>query len=233
MTTTLRTCIACLLVLCCAPALAQYRCGNVFQDRPCESGTQINLSPSGRPLPSQPPVPGAVVRSSPPANAATFAIACSRIGEQAQRITWKREGGATQEQQLAERVTMLSPEDHAKTVAAVYARRGSATEIRSAIEADCMAEKEKQAQSAELLRQLRRDAGESASAPAGAAAPARTADNAPSPASTKPSASQCASLKRQVDDARARLAQGGSSRQMESLQNDRRSAEASLRSSGC
>ena len=232
MTTTLRTCTAWLLVLCCAPALAQYRCGNVFQDRPCESGTQINLSPSGRPLPSQPTTPGAVVRSAPPANAATFAIACSRIGEQAQRITWKREGGATQEQQLAERATMLSPEDHAKTVAGVYARRGSATEIRSSIEAECMAEKEKQAQSAELLKQLRRDAGESAAAPA-TTTPARTADNAPSPTSTKPSASQCASLKRQVDDARARLAGGGSSRQMESLQNDRRSAEASLRSSGC
>lgn len=230
MKNTLRSCIACLLVLAGAPALALYRCGNVFQDKQCESGTQIDLSPSGRPQ-AAPPAP--TPRSAPPANAATFAIACSRIGEQAQRMTWKREGGATQDQQLAERATVLSPADQAKTVGAVYARRGSAPEIRASIEAECIAEKEKEAEAAELLKQLRKQAGESAASPAAAAAgPARAADNA-APTSNKLSASQCASMKKSVDDAKARLTQGGSGRQMESLQNERRSAETTLRSSGC
>ena len=246
---TLRSCIACLLVLSAAPALALYRCGNVFQDKPCESGTQINLSPSGRPMaspaapapaaaPATAPVPATAtagpVRSAPPANAATFAIACSRIGEQAQRITWKREGGATLEQQLAERATVLSPADQARTVQAVYARRGSAPDIRAAVEAECMAEKARESEAAELLRQLRKDAGETAAAPAPAPAPVAAADNAaPPPPGNKPSASRCASLKRSVDDARARLVQGGNVRQMETMQNERRSAEASLRGSGC
>jgi hypothetical protein len=88
----------------------------------------------------------AVRSAPPPATAATFAIACSRIGEQAQRIGGKREGGATMEQQLAERATVLSPEDQAKTVRSVYARRGSVSEIRSQIEAECMADKAREAE---------------------------------------------------------------------------------------
>ena len=236
----LRSCIACLLVLAGAPAMAMYRCGNVFQDKPCESGTQIDLSPSGRAAPSQ-ALPGAApaavaapARSTPRANAATFAIACSRVGEQAQRITWKREGGATMEQQLAERATVLSPDEQAKTVQSVYARRGSAPDIRSQVEAECMADKEKEAAAAELLNQLRKQAGETPVAPPEAAGTAaRSTEATPPPASDKPSKAYCASLKKSVDDARVRLAQGGSSRQMESMQNDRRSAENSMRSSGC
>lgn len=239
----LRTCIACLLVLAGTPALAMYRCGNVFQDKPCESGNQINLSPSGRPQAS-PVAPAAAAAAAaaarPPApSSATFAIACSRVGEQAQRITWKREGGATLEQQLAERASMLSPEEQAKTVRSVYARRGSAPDIRSQIESECMADKEKEAQAAELLNQLRKQAGETAAPPAAAgtatSATAKAAEAAapPAAASNKPSASHCRSLKRSVDDARSRLAQGGSARQMEYLQNERRSAEQSLRESGC
>jgi hypothetical protein len=229
----LRSCIACLLVAAAAPALALYRCGNVYQDKPCESGTQVNLTPSGRPQTS--PAPAALPVRSPPANAATFAIVCSRIGEQAQRITWKREGGATMEQQLAERATVLSPADQAKTVQSVYARRGSAPEIRSQIEAECMAEKAREAEAAETLNQLRKQAGDTPAAPAaGSAAPLRSAENAAQPsAGNKPSASYCRSLKRAVDDVRARLAQGGSGRQMEMLQNERRSAEQSYRDSGC
>jgi hypothetical protein len=226
----LRSCYAFLRVGAAAPALALYRCGNVYQDKPCESGTQVNLTPSGRPQTS--PAPAALPVRSPPANAATFAIVCSRIGEQAQRITWKREGGATMEQQLAERATVLSPADQAKTVQSVYARRGSAPEIRSQIEAECMAEKAREAEAAETLNQLRKQAGDPPTA--GAAAPLRSAENAAQPsAGNKPSASSCRSLKRAVDDVRARLAQGGSGRQMEMLQNERRSAEQSYRDSGC
>lgn len=234
MKNTLSSCIACLLALSGTQALALYRCGNVFQDKPCESGSQVNLSPSGRPQsgPGAAPLP----RPAPAPNSATFAIACSRVGEQAQRITWKREAGATQEQQLAERATVLSPEDQARTVAAVYARRGSAADIRAAIEAECMADKAKEAEAAELLRQLRRQAGDSAPAPAAPAAdatPARAPDSARASTGNKPSASDCSSLRKSVDDAKARLVQGGSGRQMEMLQNERRSAEASLRGSGC
>src|SRR6188474_1366834 len=117
----LRSSIACLLVLSTAPAFALYRCGNVFQDKPCESGNQVILSPSGRPATQAPAAPsaapaGAAATRPSTSNSASFAIACSRVGEQAQRIVWKREGGATVEQQLAERATVLSPDEQAKTV---------------------------------------------------------------------------------------------------------------------
>jgi hypothetical protein len=239
MNNALRSSVACLLVLSAAPAFAMYRCGNVFQDKPCETGTQINISPSGRQQAA--PAPSAAPRAAAPANSATFAIACSRVGEQAQRIAWKREGGATLDQQLAERATLLSPADQEKTVRGVYARRGSAPDIRSQIEAECMADKEKEAQAQELLKQLRKDAGETTATPQPAATPARAADAAAGAADaatapnagSKPSTAHCASLRRSVDDVKSRLVQGGSASQMEYLQRERRSAEAALRSSGC
>jgi hypothetical protein len=86
-------------------------------------------------------VGSSVAHSAPPGNAATFAFTCSRIGEQAQRIATRRDGGASLDQQLAERATRLSPADQARTVHAVYARKGIPTDVRSEIEADCMAEK--------------------------------------------------------------------------------------------
>lgn len=232
--------IAGLLVLAGAPALAMYRCGNVYQDKPCESGPEIRLSPSGRPAAVPAPAPVApAVRSLSPVPS-PFAMACARVGEQAQRIVWKREGGATQEQQLAEPPTVLSPQEQARTIAAVYARRGSAPEIRAAIQAECIVDKQKEAQAAELLDPLRRQAGDPAGSPAAGtapqAAPGSTGDSAqvrPAAASIKPSASTCASLRQSVDNAKARLRQGGSAATMEVLENGRRSAEASLRNSGC
>lgn len=233
--------LACLLVLCGAPALAMYRCGNVFQDKPCESGPEIRLSPSGRPTnaPAAPrAAPGASAPAAAPAAAtpSSFTAACARVGEQAQRIVWKREGGATQEQQLAERATGLSQAEHAKTVTGVYARRGSAPEVRAAIEAECVAERQKEADAAALLNQLRKQAGETPVAPAAGPAPGATAEStpaSPAPGDGKPSVATCSRLRSALADVNARLSQGGNARIMETLQNERRSAEASFRSSGC
>lgn len=236
--------VACLLVLAGAPALAMYRCGNVFQDKPCESGPGIRLSPSGRPSsqPAAAPAAPAAATAGPsakPATPSSFTAACARVGDQAQRIAWKREGGATQEQQLAERATVLPRTEQVQTIAAVYARRGSAPEIRAAIESECIANKQKEAEAADLLRQLRKQAGETAEAPAPApqAAPTSPAEAAPqasaTPASTKPSEAACANLRRPLDDVNSRLRRGGSARTMEFLQTERRRAEASLRSAGC
>jgi hypothetical protein len=231
--------LACLLVLCGAPALAMYRCGNVFQDKPCESGAEIRLSPSGRPT-TAPPAARAPASAPAAAPAATtpssFTAACARVGEQAQRIVWKREGGATQEQQRAERSTALAPAEHAKTVAGVYARRGSAPEVRAAIEAECVADKQQEADAAALLSQLRKQAGETPAAPPASPAPGAAAESTSArtaPADGKPSVATCSRLRSALADANARLTQGGSARAMEALQNERRSAEASFRSSGC
>ena len=228
--------MTCVLALAGTPALAMYRCGNVFQDKPCDSGTEIRLSPSGRPAAGQGPAPApppvAAAAATAPAN---FAAACARFGDQARRMVWKREGGATQEQQLAERGT-LPPGEHARTVRDVYARRGTAPEIQAQIEAECVADKQKEAEAADLLSRLRRQAGETAGGPAAAAPTTATAGDsarASTPAGNKPSASTCKGLRRSVDDVNALLRQGGSARSMEYLQNQRREAETSFSKAGC
>ena len=234
--------LATALVLSSAPALALFRCGNVFQDKPCESGPEIRLSPSGRPITGPAPAraPAAVAAAALPATAAAgpasnFAVVCARVGDQAQRIVWKREGGVSQEQQLAERSTTLSADDYAKAVRDVYARRGAAPEIKAALEAQCVTDRQKEFEASEALMLLRKQAGDTGTT---AAAPGNTvvADNAqasPAPAGSKPSAARCKGLRQSIDDANARLRQGGSGRTMESLHNERRDAEASLRSAGC
>lgn len=235
--------IAGLLALSGAPAMAMYRCGNVFQDTPCTSGTEIRLSPSGRPAPAQPAAPAAPAaaaataapaeKSAPPATPSSFAVACARVGDQAQRIVWKREAGATQEQQLAERATVLPPSEQTKTIAAVYARRGNAPEIRAAIEAECVVDRQKEAAAAELLGQLRKQAGETgATAPVASSSAGDSAQTRPA-ASSKPSVATCARLRQTLAEANGRLSQGGSARSMEQMQNDRRNAEAAFRGNGC
>jgi hypothetical protein len=236
MNESLRRCVGLLLILSGAPAMAMYRCGNVFQDTPCESGKEIRLSPSGRPATAPSDAPTAPAAPAPAASPSPFAAACARVGEQAQRIAWKREGGATREQQLAEPSTVLPRGEQAKTIDAVYARRGSAPEIRAAIQSECVAEKQKEAEAAEMLRQLRKQAGEIRDVPAAdtaSPAPALNSGQVRPTASTEPSAANCASLRRAVDHANSRLRQGGSAGVMEKLQDDRRRAEESVRSSGC
>jgi hypothetical protein len=228
-----------LLILSGAPAMAMYRCGNVFQDKPCESGKEIRLSPSGRPATAPSNAPAAPAAPATAASPPPFAAACARIGEQAQRIAWKREGGASREQQLAEPSTVLPHGEQAKTIDAVYARRGSAPEIRAAIQSECLAEKQKEAEAAEMLRHLRKQAGEIREAPAASTAsptspiPVPNSGQIRPTAATQPSAAHCASLREVVEHANSRLRQGGSAAAMEKLQNERHRAEESVRSSGC
>ena len=254
MNQTVRFFIAVLLVLSGAPALAMYRCGNVFQDTPCAGGTEIRLSPAGRQLPagtSSPPNAPAPTAAGSAFATSPFTTACARSGEQAQRMVWKREGGASQEQQLADPPGVLSRSEQAKLLGDVYARRGTAMEVRNAIQAECLVEKQKEAEATELLGRLRKQSGESDASSAPSAPPAALAASSPAIRAVaaappqagasaagsaanryvstggKPSAAACAGLRKAVDDVDTRLRQGGSSQAMEMMQNDRRSAETS------
>src|SRR5687767_4339262 len=76
---------------------ALFRCGNVFQDRPCDAGVeQQQLRPGGGGGGASTGGASAATRASP------FAAVCGRVGEHAQRIAWKREGGATLERQVSD-----------------------------------------------------------------------------------------------------------------------------------
>jgi hypothetical protein len=213
-------------------AHAVYRCGNVFQDTPCDAaGTQMH---PGGVRPAQPAARGATPSPAPataPSGASAFAATCSRMGEDAQKMVWKREGGATQERQLAE-LPAGNRDEMAKVLDSVYRKRGSAPEIRSAIEAECIAEKQQAADKAAALRALLpADAG----APA-AAAPAATSTEGPAAsktqAATGPSAA-CPGWRRDLESLNAQLRAGGNAATMERIQAQRRSVEKSMSEGRC
>ena len=131
------------------PAQALFRCGNSYQDKPCETaGAASAVNPAIRNA-TVPVAPAAMKPAASP-----FAAACARMGNEAQRIVWNREAGATREKQIAE-----VPQGHAhgellQTIESVYTKRGTAPEIRGQIEAECLAQKQKQADASAALKAL-------------------------------------------------------------------------------
>jgi hypothetical protein len=211
-------------------AAATYRCGNVFQDRPCDAG-----------VPQQRVLPGggrSGVAAPAAATGSPFAAACSRVGEQAQRIVWKREGGATLDRQLAE---AQGNEELAATIQSVYGKRGTAPEIRAAVEAECVAQRQKAAEAAEAIKALQKQAGQAPGLPTPASAPAQAAGTdaplpaaaaQPMPAANRPDP-RCAAWRDQHSNVEFQLRRGGSAGTMESLQNQRRMVEKKLSDARC
>lgn len=210
-------------------AHAVYRCGNVYQDRPCdEKGPQAHLTPGMKAAPAA--GPSAATAASP------FAAACTRAGEEAQKIVWKREAGATQEKQMAELPNTGSRAAMASIIDSVYRKRGSAPEIRAAIEAECVAEKQKEADDAAALKLLlqSRQAGGAAPAPAAAAGDAPSeAPAARKGQATIGASSSCPSWRSEQETINAEFRKGGNAVRMEQLQNRRRDVEKQLRDGRC
>jgi hypothetical protein len=224
-------------------AHAVYRCGNVFQDTPCDAaGTQ--MTPGGvrpsQPSPRTPAAaPAAGSAAAAPAGPSPFAAACSRLGEEAQKMVWKREGGATQERQMAD-LPAGNRQEMAKVLDSVYRKRGSAPEVRAAIEAECVAEKQQAADNAAVLRALlpANATAQGGGAPAQASSPAAEAPAADGSTAQKRQTATgpnpaCPSLRRDLDAINVQLRAGGSAASMESLQSRRRSAEKSLADAHC
>jgi len=128
------------------PGMAQaalYRCGSNYQDRPCEDATkQEVLRPSGvrvddRPGPAAKPVAAPAKTTAAPSAIA----ACHGKAERAERIAWKREGGASRAQMLDEmrgRNGTTEGREQEALINQVYGRKGSAGEIRAAVHNECL-----------------------------------------------------------------------------------------------
>ena len=113
-----------------------YRCGNVYQDRPCD-GAQ-----AGKPVPGGAPSVRAANTSAAPSTGAAAYPECTQRGADSQKIVWARENGETEEKMSAAE----SSPARKKLVADVYRVRGAAPQVRTRIEAECqveMAEKAK------------------------------------------------------------------------------------------
>ena len=219
---------------------ALFRCGNVFQDRPCDAGVQQQqLRPGGGGGGASNASASAATRASP------FAAVCVRVGEHAQRIAWQREGGATLDRQVSAIPQASDRQEMIAITQAVYARRGTATEIRASIEAECVQRKTEAAQASEALRNLHKQAGQGVvegapggtTAPAPAvvptAAPGAAAPGAPGTGATTAPNPACAGLRDQATAVEARLRSGGRVETMEMLQRQRRQIEKSQSEAGC
>jgi hypothetical protein len=221
----------------CAPAAAQtmYRCGNAYQDRPCNS--------------SQPP--GKVVNTSGAGTAAApppmLTAECAQRGEAAQKIAWVRETGQTEAMQLS---ATVDSRDTA-LISEVYRHTGSAAQIRSAVEASCMAAADRATQRAAAPA-----ASPTGNARAEGAAPALP--SRPIPASMLPPAdapdpqqlarqradeearaaaasrkARCDELVVRLDTIRQTQRLGGSAAAQEDMKQQLRSAEQQVRAAGC
>ena len=122
------------------PIFAQqmYRCGSTYQDRPCD-GAQPGKKLGGSGNSS------AAEASSSPKPAVD--LNCTRRGSDAEKIKWTREAGRTEEMQLA----AARDSGQRALISEVYGRSGTSGEVRAAVEAECMAEKDRAAQAAVLM----------------------------------------------------------------------------------
>ncbi|MGE0332844.1 MAG: hypothetical protein AB7P37_19370 [Ramlibacter sp.] len=219
-------------LLAASPAHALYRCGNAYQDKPCtNSEGDARTTPSAKPAAS-------VAAPQPPAAPAgsAYAQVCARLGQEAQKVAWKREAGATQDKQLAELARTGSRDEMAMVIASVYSRRGSAPEIRAAVEAECRAERQHEADKAAALAALQPRASRPVQTLAVPAEQARETDMprtmSASQRTVDPKAA-CPGLRSMDATLREQMRAGGSAATMESLNAQRRRLDQRLFDAKC
>lgn len=197
-----------------AQAQSLYRCGNTYQDKPCEKGDQKVVG-----------VNRAAAANERPA----LDLACARLGEQAKKIIWMREGGALKEKLLSE----TNSEEQRKLIVDVYSIRGNSADVRSAIENDCMAQKVND----RLLGKVSAEAS-SASTPKKSVANEQKTETGKSTtanqdANDKQKKQLCSLLRNQITSARDAQRAGSSADQQDTLNQQKRELESQLKSSGC
>ena len=217
------------------PAQALYRCGNSYQDKPCSAAAaETPINPAVR-LGYSPANAAARPTTSP--SSSPFASACAQVGKEAQRIVWNREGGATREKQIDELPRGAAYEEMVKTIDSVYIKRGTAPEIRSQIEAECLVEKQRQADALATLKALNEQAGikpGTTSVVAPAAAPAVSAPpvTVAAAAAGDPRAA-CTRLRAQDDALRASQPSRGDATVVKTIHEQRQAMDAKLSAAKC
>lgn len=185
-----------------------YRCGKVFQDRPCESNVAGKVIGSG----SAATQPAAVASTDP---------VCHQRGERAKRIIWARETGKTQDEQLA----TATGTGEQTLIREVYLMRGSSTDIAAAVTAKCAADREKALQAP------------AATAPTPAAPPVVSAPVPTSATSEQSDAAarkrQCDDIDVRLRGVQEQERAGGSAALMDNLRKQRSDLDNRRRAAGC
>lgn len=160
-------------------------------------------------------------------------MACARIGKSSLDIIWKREAGVLREAQYA---TAPSDLEHKKLVSSVYERRGTAPEIRAAIETDCIGEKQRAADTAAAIAVLQNAQGNTSAVkePSSKVATPTAAAGESAPAIKKSiNATQCADLNNELIFLQASSRRGGSVATMEGINAQRRAIDSKISSTKC
>jgi glucose/arabinose dehydrogenase len=137
-------------------AAAMYRCGNVFQDKPCDSGPQQVITPgrqgAATSAPAPAPKPGALPELS--RTTADTAAMCARVGGRVDAVARKRDAGATAQQQMQG----ADPET-VRAVQTVYSvgagGKLTVAQMRAFAEMGCMADEQVKAQTQAAMRAAR------------------------------------------------------------------------------
>lgn len=213
--------VICLLLCTYVQAQQMYRCGKVFQDRPCDGSQQINTPP-------------AATGTAQNSVRAPTDLECARRGEEAQRIVWAKEAGRTEEMQLAS----ANPGQR-QLISNVYRRRGTSGELRAAIEADCVAEKERAAQAAALIsagsKMLEQGKSAPPSSPNGPSYGDQSAGarSKPMVASDAQKKSNCSKLSARLVEIRNTQRGGLSAAAMDNLNREYAETDKARRDAGC
>jgi hypothetical protein len=198
-----------------------YRCGNQYQDRPCDAGQPSRALGSANPNAT--------------AVASNVDRECTQRGRDSMRISWGREAGATLEKALSEN-------RDAQLVRDVYGKRGSAAEVRTAIEADCQVQKEKEATTAAALKALGVDGRtplpapalpQSSNVPADSVKQPVAAQERDGPAAEERKTEECRRLNAELQHIQSQQRVGGSAARMESLKAGQRKTLHELTKAGC
>jgi len=225
-----------------AAGQTMYRCGNKYQDLPCESGEgsrvgktssapKAHVEPQGR-------------------NAAQFqteadAAECSTRGQDSLKISWAREAGATADKQIAELDgKALSSRQLAyqkRLIGSVYEKRGSSVMVRSQIEGECMTEREKirQAQTlaaaaSKLMQDVPADAAPTKAMTTDQQTIARSGGDASGPSRAEEEHKRaCSQLSTQLSSVRSEQRSGTSPSRANQLNDSRRELETALRKEAC
>ena len=210
-----------------AQAQNMYRCGSVYQDRPCDAGK------AGK-------VVGSTGTAGPAATpSGDVDLECVQRGKDSQKIVWAREGGATQERLLSE----ASSPNERRLIQNAYRRPGAASTVQAAVEADCVAEKRREEQETAIAvaaaLKARREGGDAPQslqpgANAGAqeqAVQIAAQERAQREADQKKR--QCARYSQDMESLVRQGRAGGSASTMDSLNEQRRSLRDRMSATGC
>jgi hypothetical protein len=198
-----------------------YRCGNAYQDHPCVGQQQKSMT----------------VKTEQTSVKKADGY-CSALGDKAKKIMWAREVGRTEQMQLE---ATNNPEERS-LISEVYRKRGSSLDVKNQVEADCMAEKEKAAQAAALIKAAAQLQGSAKLSPPSQipvttvpqSSKLNTAAQQQSIASqTDGKKQECTSIKETIDSIYAEERQGALSQRMESLRQERNALEREAKQLGC